>query len=133
MALVLAHGWFVKRPNLRGTWRVELQSDWIRPNDKCWRAAHHLLHGRCADAVQSSDASNDPRIRILFIAERINPSPSGVGYQVAGVYTNRPQIHLRGERSEVHLGGLLLDTHGLATVRTPSPASTGLTERRKAE
>ena len=25
------HGWFVKRPDLRGTWRVELQSDWINP------------------------------------------------------------------------------------------------------
>ena len=25
------HGWFVKRPDLRGTWRVELQSDWIDP------------------------------------------------------------------------------------------------------
>ena len=25
------HGWFVKRPDLRGTWWVELQSDWINP------------------------------------------------------------------------------------------------------
>ena len=25
------HGWFVKRPNLRGTWKVTLLSDWINP------------------------------------------------------------------------------------------------------
>src|SRR5437867_1592819 len=25
------HGWFVKRPNLKGTWHVRLQSDWIDP------------------------------------------------------------------------------------------------------
>ena len=27
------HGWFVKRPDLRGTWRVELQSSYVRPVD----------------------------------------------------------------------------------------------------
>ena len=35
-----------------------------------------------------------------------------VGYQIAGVYTNRPHTHLRGDRSEMHFGGLLLETHG---------------------
>ena len=29
--LVWLHGWFVRRPDLRGTWRVELQSDWVDP------------------------------------------------------------------------------------------------------
>ena len=55
-----------------------------------------------------------PESESWFIAERISPSPSGVGYQVAGVYTNRPQTHLRGERSEMHFGALLLDAHGPA-------------------
>lgn len=26
------HGWFVSRPDLRGTWRVELASTWVDPN-----------------------------------------------------------------------------------------------------
>src|SRR3989344_6275919 len=25
------HGWFVKRPDLRGTWRVEIQSSYVSP------------------------------------------------------------------------------------------------------
>ena len=25
-------GWFVKRPNLQGSWRVELKSDWVNPD-----------------------------------------------------------------------------------------------------
>ena len=28
------------------------------------------------------------------------------------MYTNKPQTYLRGARSEMHLGGVLLDTHG---------------------
>ena len=55
-----------------------------------------------------------PESESWFIAERITPSRSKVGYRVAGVYTNEPKTHLRGKRSEIHLGGLLLETHGPA-------------------
>ena len=55
-----------------------------------------------------------PESESWLIAERISPSPNGIGYQVAAVYTNRPHTHLRGARSEMHLGGLLLDSHGPA-------------------
>ena len=49
----------------------------------------------------------------VFIADHIRPSPSGEGYQVIGVYTNEPSIHLRDARiSEMHQGALLLETHG---------------------
>ncbi len=47
-----------------------------------------------------------------FIAESIKPSKEGIGYQIAGVYTNKPDRLLRGDRSEIHLGGLILKTHG---------------------
>ena len=30
----LLRGWFVQRPDLRGTWTVELKSDWIDPVTK---------------------------------------------------------------------------------------------------
>jgi hypothetical protein len=48
-----------------------------------------------------------------FIANSVRPSDNGAGYQIAGVYTNKPQTQLRGQRSEMHFGGLVLDTHGL--------------------
>ena len=47
------------------------------------------------------------------IASHIRPSPSGNGYEVISVYTNRPNIHLRTERiSEIHNGALIINTHG---------------------
>ena len=55
-----------------------------------------------------------PESESWFIAERITPSRSKVGYRVVGVYTNEPKTYLRGKRSEIHLGGLLLETHGPA-------------------
>ncbi len=106
------HGWFVKRPDLRGTWRVELQSDWIDPDTSlgeplivCYMGVSQTLTTLQMHLMTSESES-------WSIAEAISQSPSRVGYRVAGVYTNKPQTHLRGTRSEMHLGGVLLDTHG---------------------
>ena len=106
------HGWFVKRPNLRGTWRVELQSDWINPDTNRGVPPIVCYMGVVQTLSTLQMHLMTPESESWLIAERISPSPNEVGYQVAGVYTNRPQTHLRGARSEMHLGGLLLDTHG---------------------
>jgi hypothetical protein len=110
--LPLLHGWFVKRPNLRGTWRVELQSDWINPAtgegvplDICYMGVEQTLSTLQMHLMTKESES-------WFIADRIHPSPSGNGYQVVGVYTNKPQMHLRGDRSEMHQGAIVLETHG---------------------
>ena len=106
------HGWFVKRPDLRGTWRVELQSNWIDPKTgkkkpmiKCYMGVKQTL-----STLQMHLMT--PESESFFIAEHIQPSPSGDGYQVGGVYTNWPNIHLRGDSSEIHQGALILYTHG---------------------
>ena len=108
------HGWFVKRPDLRGTWRVELRSDWVNPatNEGVPLIVCYMGVAQTLSKLQMHLMT--PESESWFIAERISPSPSGVGYQVAGVYTNRPQTRLRGDRSEMHLGGMLLNTHGPA-------------------
>ena len=110
----LIHGWFVKRPDLRGTWRVELQSDWIDPDTNLGVQPIVCYMGVTQTLSTLQMHLMTPESESWFIAERISPSPSGVGYRVAGVYTNKPQTHLRGTRSEMHLGGVLLDTHGPA-------------------
>ena len=90
------HGWFVKRPDLRGTWRVELQrvelqSDWINPATNLGVPLIVCYMGVAQTLSTLQMHLMTPESESLFIAERISPSPNGAGYQVAGVYTNRPQ------------------------------------------
>ena len=108
------HSWFVKRPDLRGTWQVELQSDWIDPATKV-RVPIIICYMGIAQTLSTLQMHlMTPESESWFIAESIIPSRSKVGYRMAGVYTNEPKAHLRGKRSEIHRGGLLLETHGPA-------------------
>ena len=106
------HGWFVKRPDLRGTWRVELQSDWIDPATNVGVPLIVCYMGVVQTLSTLQMHLMTPESESWLIAESISDSPNAVGYQISGVYTNKPQTHLRGDRSEIHLGGLLLVTHG---------------------
>ncbi len=107
------HGWFVKRPNLRGTWRVELQSSYVRPETHeqvpiivCYMGVKQTLSKLQMHLMT-------PESESWFIASHIRPSPNGAGYQVLGVYTNEPNVHLRDERiSEMHQGAIIIETHG---------------------
>ena len=106
--LPLLHGWFVKRPDLRGTWRIELQSTWPPqrvPLNTCYMGIQQTLFTLQIHLVTKESES-------WFIADRIHPAPSGNGFQVAGVYTNKPNVDLRGDRSKMHQGALVLHTHG---------------------
>ena len=111
--LPLLHGWFVKRPDLRGTWRVEIQSSYIRPE-----TGERVPKIVCYMGVQQTLSRLQmhlmtPESESWFIADHVRPSPNGNGYQVIGVYTNEPDVHLRGERiSEIHQGALIVETHG---------------------
>lgn len=107
------HGWFVKRPDLRGTWRVELQSNYVRPetNERvpmivCYMGVTQTLSKLTMHLMT-------PESESWFIADHIRSSPNGSGYQVIGVYTNEPNVHLRDERiSEMHQGAVIIETHG---------------------
>ena len=106
------HGWFVKRPDLRGTWRVELQSDCIDPKTGEPPPPIVCYMGVAQTLSKLQMHFMTPESESWFIADRILPSPSGKGYQIVGIYTNKPRMHLRGNRSEMHHGALILDTHG---------------------
>lgn len=106
------HGWFVARPDLRGTWKVTLQSDWIDPNTNlpiapiaCFMGVEQTLSTLQMHLIT-------PESESWFVTHSIRPSPSENGYQVVGVYTNKPNVHLRSGKSSMHLGAILLDTHG---------------------
>ena len=48
-----------------------------------------------------------------LIADDIRASEKSGGHQVVGVYTNKPGAEIR-DRSQIHYGAILLDTHGPA-------------------
>lgn len=113
--LSLLQGWFVKRPDLRGTWQVELRSEWVTPETGgrpepiiCYMAVRQTLSTLSMRLFTPESAS-------WLIAHKITLSNDGV-YQVAGVYMNKPQLHLRGKRSEIHYGAILLDIQGYPTI-----------------
>ncbi|MBP7937495.1 MAG: hypothetical protein KA354_22875 [Phycisphaerae bacterium] len=105
-------GWFVKRPDLRGTWRVDLRSDWVDPDtgERIPSIVGYMGVTQTLSKLQLHLMT--PESESWFIADRIISSPCGDGYQVVGVYTNKPHVHLRGNRSEMHYGALVLQTHG---------------------
>ena len=107
------HGWFFKRPDLRGTWHVELQSSYIDPTTTqrvpmivCYMGIEQTLSEIKMHLMT-------PESESWSIASHIRPSPSGNGYQAISVYTNDPNIHLRDKgTSHTHKGTLIIDTHG---------------------
>lgn len=107
------HGWFVPRPDLRGTWRVELRSSYVRPETHepvpmivCYMGVKQTLSKLQMQLMTAESKSS-------FIADHVRQNPSGSGYQVIGVYTNEPNVHLRDARiSEMHQGAIIIETHG---------------------
>lgn len=124
------HGWFVKRPDLRGTWSVELVSDWKDP-------ATGVTVGPISAYMSVTQTLSRLQMHLMtkeseswFVAHSIEPSQKNDGYRVAAVYTNEPLLHLRGVRSEIHYGALVLDTHGASNAKPDSLTGEYWTDRR---
>lgn len=108
--LRVLHGWFVPRPDLRGTWRIELQSDWKDP-------ATDAVIGPIVAYLVVRQTFSSLSIRMLtaesaseLVAAEINKAGDGT-YRLAAVYRNEPKLSVR-ERSPIHYGALLLDVQG---------------------
>ncbi len=106
----LLRGWFVFRPDLRATWRVELQSDWKGPATNTGvgpivaylvvRQTFSTLSVRMLSAESASE----------LVAAEINKASDGT-YRLAAVYRNEPRLTVR-DRSPIHYGGFVLDVQG---------------------
>ena len=106
--LPVLQGWFVKRPNIRGTWRATLRSTWVDPSTgqgiiegfMVIRQTYSSLSLRLLTSESSSE----------LIGAEINTFPDGT-IRIAGVYRNEPRQLLR-RRSPIHYGAILLDIEG---------------------
>ena len=103
--------WYVKRPDLRGTWKVQINSHWVDPETG---ARPSPIHGYAA--VRQTLTTLTIRLmtaesRSHLLAHSITLESDDI-YRVAGVYRNEPELDLRGHRSEIHHGSFLFEVHG---------------------
>lgn len=104
--LPLLHGWFVKRPVIDGSWKVEIRSNWKDPATGASispvegfmvvRQTFSTLSMRLLTAESSSELVGN---EIVFSVDGL--------YCVSGVYRNEARLEVRG-KSQIHYGALWL-------------------------
>jgi hypothetical protein len=108
--LPFLQGWIVKRPNLSGTWRAEVRSEWIDPETGQQKApiAGFMVIRQTFSTLSLRQITAESRSELLG-AEIVR---GGDGtYRVFGVYRNEPRLAVR-HRSEIHYGALQLQVAG---------------------
>lgn len=103
----LLHGWFVKRPVIDGTWKVELRTNWKDPASGAGptppiegymviRQTFSMVSLRLLTQESSSE----------LVGTEIVCSADGL-YCISGVYRNEPRFQVR-DRSPIHFGAVWL-------------------------
>lgn len=99
-------GWLVRRPVIDGTWRVELQSNWINPATnagippiEAFMTVTQTLSTLSMRLMTAESTSN-------FVGAEIVCAPDKI-YCISGVYHNEPGYGVR-HRSGIHYGGVWL-------------------------
>lgn len=104
-------GWLVQRPWVQGTWRAELQSSHVDP-----AVGQQLPPIICFMTIRQTFSSLVLRLHTsesssVSISATILREEDGE-YRLAATYRNEPSATLRGVRSEIHYGALMLAIHG---------------------
>ena len=104
--LPFLHSWFVKRPVIDGTWKVEIRSNWKNP-----AAGGDITPVEGYMVVRQTFSSLSMRLLTEessseLVGTEIVCSADGL-YCVSGVYRNEPRFQVR-DRSEIHYGAVWL-------------------------
>ena len=104
-------GWYVNRPDLRGTWKVVLESSWIKPdtNEKKHPIIGYAVIRQTFTSLSIRLMTTESRSKL--VAQSIKKEDDGL-FRIAAIYRNEPKIELQGNRSEMHYGSFLLEIHG---------------------
>jgi hypothetical protein len=104
------HPWFVATPDLQGTWRGELVSDWRREGGEPIAPVEAFLVVRQTFSTISMRLLTSESTSVL-LSGSVSKAPDGVD-TASGVYLNTPDA-LRREASPIHHGGLILQIQGI--------------------
>jgi hypothetical protein len=104
--LPFLHSWFVKRPVVDGTWRVEIRSNWIDPSTN--NSAEPIIAYMVIRQTLSTLSMRLLTVESssVLVGTEIVCSSDGL-YCISGVYRNEPWFDFR-HRSGIHYGGLWL-------------------------
>lgn len=105
-------GWYVKRPDLRGTWKVELKSSWVNPETGEEIAPIYGYAVIRQSLTFLSFRLMTKESRSVLVAHSIEQQEDDDLFKLVGVYRNEPKIELQGVRSEIHHGSFALEVHG---------------------
>lgn len=108
--LPFLHGWLVKRPDLIGTWRAEIVSNWVNPEtgQRIAPISAYMVVRQTFSRLSLCLITDESRSELLG-AEIVR---GGDGtYRVFGVYRSEPRFAVR-HRSEIHYGALELRVAG---------------------
>jgi hypothetical protein len=113
--LPLLHPWFVRRPDLRGTWRASLRSSWVDPatQSRIPPIAGYMVIRQTFSYISLRLITTESRSEML--GAEILRAEDGT-YRVFGVYRSEPRLGLRAV-SPIHYGGLVLQVTGLPATR----------------
>lgn len=99
-------GWFVKRPIIDGTWKVEIRSNWINPTTKApippieaYMVIRETFSTLSLRLLTEESGSELVGTEIVCAADGL--------YCVSGVYRNEPRYQVR-DRSPIHYGAVWL-------------------------
>jgi hypothetical protein len=100
----------VKRPDLRGTWKGAIASEWVSPQTNARLAAipTFIVVTQTATSLHVRQLTDESE-SITLAAAIVDDADDA--HSVVGVYRNEPQSRVR-DRSPIHLGALRLRVGG---------------------
>jgi hypothetical protein len=110
----LLRGWFVKRPDLRGTWEVDLRSEWIDPltGSQVPPIEAYLVVSQTYSTLGMRLFTLQSESRLRGAEILCNDDDS---FDVVAVYQNEPKLEFR-LRSPIHQGALKLSVREAPTL-----------------
>jgi len=105
--LPILQGWLVKLPNLQGTWKGELRSDWINPATGQPIAPISVALVIKQDFSSISCTLLTPESSSYSTTADVNFGVGGTDLYLTYNYTNRPRAAVR-EQSAIHDGAAIL-------------------------
>lgn len=106
--LRIFQGWFVSRPDLEGTWQVEIRPTWSDSDDRLDRVEAYMAIRQTLSTINMRQMTEESSSELL--ASEIVLSADKT-YKLFGIYRNEPKLSVR-EQNPIHNGGLMLQVQG---------------------